>query len=76
MKWERQYYNLSRGYSRYVCGEYTIKRTHSKNMFTGKEMSATYQLWEIFKGAEKIGYQHTLKDAKAFVEQISINGNK
>lgn len=69
MKWEKQYYDNVRGYSKYVCGDYTIKRTHNLNIFTGREMSAANQVWQIFRGDEKIGFKCTLREAKAFVEK-------
>lgn len=69
MKWSRVQYN-SRGHVKYVSGDFTIKRTHDLNMFTGREMSAENQRWEIFKNDEKIEWAFTLREAKAYVATL------
>ena len=64
MKWRRQYYDTTHGYCEYVCGEYTIRRTQDRNIFTSKPMCAANQQWQIFKNGTKLGWEFTLKEAK------------
>lgn len=70
MKWTKVYYDTTRGYIKYVSGDYTIKRTHNKNIWTGREMGAVNQKWEIFKNGEKIWWEFTFSDAKKYVEKL------
>jgi len=69
MKWQRKYIGMeSKRRTKYVSGNYHIIRTQSKNIWTGKVMSE--QVWEIFFNGIKIGYELTLKEAKARVEWL------
>ena len=68
--WKKVTYTVNgRDYNKYEYGNCTLKRTHSKNMFTGKEMSPQYQVWEIFIGGKKVDYRQSIKDAKKFAEE-------
>ena len=70
MKWTKQYFGIgSNRRIAYVSGAYRIVRTQSKNIWTGKVMSE--QVWEIFFNGIKIGYNFTLKEAKADAEKHS-----
>lgn len=74
MRWVKEEYGYTHeGYHQYRCGEYVIRQTHSKNIFTGKEMSWVNQVWEIFKNGEKIDCCGTFKDAKRAVARIERN---
>lgn len=69
MKWEKQYFGYtSNKRIAYVSGNYRIVRTQSKNIWTGKVMSE--QEWEIFRDGKKLGFELTLKEAKARVEWL------
>lgn len=69
MKWKKQYFGrTSNRRIAYVSGEYRIVKTQSRNIWTGKVMSE--QVWEIFFNGIKIGYELTLKEAKARVEWL------
>lgn len=70
MKWEKVYptnYKYD-GRIQYICGNYSIMKGNSKNIWTGKPMSD--QVWHIKKDGEKVGYGHTLKEAKANAEEM------
>ena len=70
MKWNRRYYDTTYGYCEYACGEYTIRRTQDRNIFTSKPMGAANQQWQIFKNGTKIGWEFTLREAKERVEKM------
>jgi hypothetical protein len=70
MKWKREYFGRDQRIA-YVSGEYRIIQTQDANMFTKRPMGHQNQRWEIFKNGEKIDWMLTLKDAKAYVENLS-----
>lgn len=72
MKWEKTYPSgwAMDGRIKYVCGEYSIMKTNSRNIFTGKPMSDANQVWRIRKNGEKVGHGYTLKEAKALAEEM------
>lgn len=74
MKWTKENYGYAHeGYHQYRCGSYVIRQTHSKNIFTGKEMGHANQVWNIYKDGEKIDYGATFADAKRIVAQIEAD---
>lgn len=71
MKWEKEYFgDSSNRRIAYVAENYRIFRTQSRNIWTGKVMSE--QVWDIFRDGKKIGFELTLKEAKARVEMIEV----
>lgn len=71
LKWEKRYPSnyVYDGRIEYVCGEYSIMKTNSLNMWTGRPMSE--QMWRIYHNGIPYKYDEiTLKEAKQTVEKL------
>lgn len=75
MKWQRKATRNTAydGVYDYVCGEYSIRKTQSKNGWTGKVMSD--QVWIVYKNGERVDMGVTLKDAKMWAERLMGKDN-
>jgi len=79
--WKKEYYRGQNGrtYIQYANGDgYIIRQTHSKNIFTGREMGHANQVWKIYRIENycltEVNYALTFREAKATAERMMQKG--